>query len=141
MDKITLNAPAKINLYLKITGKRPDGYHDLRTIFQSVSLFDEVSIEKKSGGLTVECDNPEIPGGKDNLAFKAASLVFLAGGASYSACIKIKKKIPVLAGLGGGSGNAAAVINGLDTLFEMRLSDSVKKDIGVKCGADVPFML
>ncbi|MEI7905148.1 MAG: 4-(cytidine 5'-diphospho)-2-C-methyl-D-erythritol kinase [Candidatus Firestonebacteria bacterium] len=141
MDKITLRSPAKINLFLKITGKRPDGYHNISTIFQTVSLYDEIIIEKNDSGLTVDCDNKEIPSGQENLAFKAASLTFRACGASFGAAISIRKKIPVLAGLGGGSGNAAAVIVGIDRLYGLNLPENIKEEIAAKCGADVPFLL
>ena len=140
MDKLKVFSPAKINLYLRITGKRPDGFHELKTVFQSVDLFDELLIEKSVSGISVSCDDPAVPGGKNNIVYKAAELL-LAGKRGVGVKISMKKRIPVLAGLGGGSGNAAIAILGINRLYGLNTAASKIKAIALDCGADVPFFL
>ncbi len=139
MDKLTLFSPGKINLYLKITGKRPDGYHELKTLMQAVELFDELSIEKSNGGIEVTCDDPSIPGGSKNIVYKAAEL--LLGSLKSGVRIHLKKQIPALAGLGGGSGNAAFALTGINSLFNLNTPASKLESLALQCGADVPFFL
>ena len=140
MDKLKIFSPAKINLYLKITGKRPDGYHELKTLFQAVDLFDDILLEKTGSAIDVSCDDPSIPGGEKNVVYKAAKLL-LAGRPGTGVKIQIIKRIPALAGLGGGSGNAAFALRGLDTLFGLNSGLETLKNIALQCGADVPFFL
>ncbi len=140
MDKLTLSSPAKINLYLKITAKRADGYHELRTLFQAVDIFDELTIEKAVSGIEVLCDDPAVPGGVKNIAYKAASLLF-AGRTDFGVRITIKKRILSLAGLGGGSGNAAFTLTGIDRLFNLKTPRQELSRLALLCGADVPFFL
>lgn len=134
---ITLKANAKINLTLDIIGKRNDGYHEIETIMQSVSLCDTVAIEK-SKSIKLKCSIPQLSG-RDNLAYKAAELFFDTTGLTCGAEINIEKRIPLAAGLAGGSADAAAVLVGLDTLFETNLGKEKLCEIALKIGADVPF--
>lgn len=137
MQSLKIKANAKINLSLSVLGKREDGYHELDTVMQSISLNDTVYIEK-SDKITVECG---VFGGEDNIAFKASEAFFKASGIKAGAEIKINKRIPSAAGLGGGSADAAAVLMGLDRLYEAGLSYEKLLNIAVKLGADVPFLI
>ncbi len=135
---ITLNAYAKLNLSLAVTGIRDDGYHELDTIMQSISLCDIVSIEK-AGGITIRMDTTWADE-EDNTAYKAAQSFFkhtVSGGAS----IVISKHIPRMAGLGGASADAAAVLIGLDRLYDTHLAPDALRELGMLVGADVPFAL
>lgn len=135
-----LKANAKINLTLDIVGKREDGYHNISSVFQSVSLSDTVYIEK-SDKITVYCDSiPSLPMQK-NTAYKAAEAFFSYIGLKGGAEIKIIKSIPELSGLGGGSADAAAVIVGLNNLYGTNLSLEKLCFIGKSVGADVPFCI
>ncbi len=133
-----IKANAKINLSLEICGKRPDGYHLIDTVMQSVGLYDELEI-LKSDKITVSDSNGL--NGKENLAFKAAELFFEDFGISGGADITIKKNIPLSAGLGGGSADAAAVLVGLRSLYNSEISDSALEKTALKLGADVPFFI
>ena len=138
---LTLLAPAKINLSLDVTGKLNNGYHVLETIMQTISLYDEVSLEKTERGIEIECDNPLVPVDENNICYKAAK-IFLQRASCYGgAKISIKKIIPVSAGLAGGSSDAAAVIEGLNKLYEKYLPMEKLKQFGAECGADVPYCL
>ena len=137
MQGLKIRANAKINLSLSVLGRRQDGYHELDTVMQSISLNDTVYIEK-SDKITVECGEL---GGEDNIAFKAAAAFFKASGINAGAKIKIEKRIPSAAGMGGGSADAAAVLVGLDKLYEAELSYERLLSVAVKLGADVPFLI
>ncbi len=143
MKSITLLAPAKINLSLSITGRRPDGYHLIRSVMQAVTLFDTVKVTRTAGNeISVRCDRPEIPCGKDNIAYRAAEQFFSAVGIPVSGLeIEIKKQIPSQAGLGGGSADGAAVLFALNRLFQAELPADRLQQIGLSVGADVPFFL
>jgi 4-diphosphocytidyl-2-C-methyl-D-erythritol kinase len=134
-----IKANAKINLSLAITGKRSDGYHLIDTVMHSVSLFDEIEIEK-SDELRVECDKYNIPQ-EENIAFKAANLFFSETKIKNGAKITIRKNIPAAAGVGGGSADAAAVLLGLDRLYNANLSCAKLCEMALKLGADVPFFI
>ncbi len=135
--KIKIKANAKINFSLSVCGKRADGYHLIDTVMHSVSLFDNVLIEK-SDEISVFCgDMPQ----NENIAFKAARLFFEKTGISGGAEIKIEKNIPMSAGLGGGSADAAAVLVGLDKLYNTSLSYNLLCEMAVTLGADVPFFI
>ena len=139
-------APAKINLYLKITGRRPDGYHDLVTLMQKVSLFDELVFERCSGGIYLACSQAGLPTDKGNLVYSAAELFFRTVGwrikeSERGVAITLNKIIPVAAGLGGGSSDAAATLLGLNTFFDCSCSDEELAAMGLQLGADVPFFL
>lgn len=140
-SQFSLSAPAKINLFLKILGKRSDGYHELVSWMQKLTLYDTITLRRVSSGITLECSGANIPLDDNNLAFKAALLFFqetlLQGGVD----IVLKKRIPVAAGLGGGSSDAAAVLKGLNLLYEAGLSVEEMMRIGRQLGADVPFFV
>ena len=141
-----IRAPAKINLGLRVVGRRADGYHLLDTIMLPVSLYDEIIIQKgkKSslkGRLTVTCDDPLVPPGKKNLAYKAASLLLNKKDINESLHIHIHKRIPVGAGLGGGSTDAAATLVTLNRLFRLGYKRKGLENIASTIGADVPFFV
>lgn len=137
MQSLKITANAKINLSLSVLGKREDGYHELDTVMQSIDLSDTVYIEK-SDKITVECGEF---GGEDNIAFKTAKAFFAESGINAGSAIRIEKRIPSAAGLGGGSADAAAVLCGLDRLYKTGLSYKKLLSIAVKLGADVPFLI
>lgn len=138
----TFLSPAKVNLFLRVLRKRADGYHDIVSIMQPISLFDEISLDIREGrGISIECDNISIPVDRTNLAFKAAEAFFKTTGINNKAIIKIKKRIPVAAGLGGGSSNAATVLMALNELTSLNLSANDLAKIGLAIGSDVPFFL
>lgn len=144
MRSYTLIAPAKINLYLEIIGDRPDGYHELAMILQSISLADQIEIHASStDNLRVRCNHPQVPTDKSNLAYRAAELMaaeFPDAYAKYGGVdITITKHIPVAAGLAGGSTNAAAVLVGIDLLWNLGLTQSELEELGAILGSDVPF--
>jgi 4-diphosphocytidyl-2-C-methyl-D-erythritol kinase len=134
-------SPAKINLFLHITGKRPDGYHDLVTVMCCVSLYDTIFLTTRVKKTTVSCSNPEVPEDETNIAFKAADLFFNRLNSQEGVKITIKKEIPVAAGLGGGSSNAAAVFLGLNRSYGYPFSLDDLMAMGTSIGADVPFFL
>ncbi len=139
MDEIKIKAYAKINLSLYITGIRDDGYHLLDSVFVPISLYDEITIKKEGSGISVKCDQ-DIPTDQRNTAFKAASLIMEKANIGGVA-IEINKNIPVMAGLGGGSADAAAVLYGMNSLFDINIKDEMLKELGLQIGADVPFFL
>lgn len=141
-----IRAPAKINLWLRVVGKRADGYHLLDTAMLPVSLYDDVIMEqgKKSSGkghLTVTCDHPLVPQGRKNLAYKAAALVLKQKGIHASVHLHLRKRIPMGAGLGGGSTDAAATLVGLNRLLRLGYTLKELENIGSTLGADVPFFI
>ncbi len=143
MTKISLIANAKINLYLDITSKRPDGYHTLETVMQSVDPGDIVDIATaKRGGIRVSCSDPSIPENEGNICYKAARAFFEeTGDPGRGADIRIEKRIPHGAGMGGGSADAAAVLVGLNRIYGGVISGERLSEIGAKIGADVPFCM
>lgn len=143
MDSLVLNAKAKINLYLDVTGKRADGYHLLETVMHTVSLCDTVTLTKTGrSGIEISCSDPLIPCNEKNIAYKCAAAFFNKTGiSSGGVSIDIIKRIPSQAGMGGGSADGAAVLTGLDRLFETGLSESELISIGAKIGADIPFCI
>jgi 4-diphosphocytidyl-2-C-methyl-D-erythritol kinase len=138
---IDILSPAKINLSLKVMGKRSDGYHNLEMTLSQISIYDSIKIIKRKDKKIIVKSTPFGPQGEENLAFKAAKYFFyktkLEGGVS----IEIKKTIPIGSGLGGGSSNAAHVIIGLGKLFENQIKPYDFNEIAYKLGADVPFFL
>ena len=135
-------ANAKINLYLDVIGKRQDGYHNLETIFHSISLNDELILKKRAkNGISVHCTHPDVPINKTNLAYLAAQSLYDEVGGFGGIDIHINKSIPVAAGLAGGSANAAATLIGVNKLFDLGVRDKVIRQIGGVLGADVPFCL
>jgi 4-diphosphocytidyl-2-C-methyl-D-erythritol kinase len=139
MNKITLYSPAKINLCLSVLGKRPDGYHEVEMLMQMVGLYDEVTVALAEVGINVICDNSAVPTGEKNIAWKAALEMLRATGSRTGLAIEIKKKIPVAAGLGGGSSNAAAVMVAANRLLNAGLDQKQLAKMGARIGMDVPF--
>lgn len=140
-ETLVLQAPAKINLSLDITGKRTDGYHTLRSVFQTVGIFDTLTITKTEPDmpLTLTCNVPDVPADARNLVWKAAAK--LLGDQPCGAAIHLEKRIPSQAGMGGGSSDCAAALKGIRKLFGLPVSDAELKEIAVSLGADVPFFL
>jgi 4-diphosphocytidyl-2-C-methyl-D-erythritol kinase len=142
MESLVIRAPAKVNLCLKIIKKRADGYHEISTIFQKVGLFDEVSLHKTAApGISLTVDNPNVPADRTNLVYRAAELMMSHCGDNGGVAIKLCKRIPAGAGLGGGSSDAAAALDGLNRLFELGLSPHNLHEHAISLGADVPFFL
>ena len=142
MQEIRVRAHAKINLYLDVTGKREDGYHNLETIFHSIGLHDDVIIHRQeTKDITVRCEHPRVPCDSRNLAHRAAQVLSDAVGGIGGIEIDIHKRIPVAAGLAGGSANAAAVLHGVNELFRLGFAKETLMQFGAQLGADVPFCL
>mgnify|MGYP000893332552 CR=1 FL=1 len=140
--RLKLKSHAKINLLLEVLYRRQDGYHQLRTILQELELHDTLYLEDIPGGkLELICDDPSLPSGKGNLAFRAAQLMQSAYAAGRGVRIHLEKRIPVAAGLGGGSSNAAAVLKGLNRLWGLFLHDDDLRALGSLLGSDVPFFI
>lgn len=135
-------SPAKVNLFLKVLSKRPDGYHEILSLMQPVSLYDELTVEVEEGdGIVVSADHAGVPGGKDNLAYRAADLVLRETGLKRKVSIFIGKRIPVGAGLGGGSSNAATVLMGLNSFLGSPVKEQRLMELGASIGSDVPFFI
>jgi len=142
MERISLHAPAKINLRLDVLGKRPDGYHEIRTWMYPISLADELHIEKVSSAqITISCTHPDLPLGEENLVHRAAALFLKEQALSGGAQIEIIKHIPLAAGLGGGSSDAAAVLKGMNILWNSNVPLDELMEMGAQIGADVPFFI
>jgi 4-diphosphocytidyl-2-C-methyl-D-erythritol kinase len=141
MGSIELKAHAKVNLSLDVTGKRDDGYHDVCMIMQSIELHDRVIIEKTESGIDVESSWSWVPSGNMNIAYKAAKLLFEHAGIGSGVRVYIEKRIPVAAGLAGGSSDAAAVLAGVNRLFGFNLDREILESLGKRVGADVPFCM
>lgn len=142
MNSITLNAEAKINLYLDVTGKKDNGYHLLETVMHSVSLCDIVKIEKASQGIEILCSDNTVPCDERNIAYKCAEAFFHHTDINDSGVrITIEKNIPSQAGLGGGSSDGAAVLRGMNEIFEAKLTYDELCFISSSIGADIPFCI
>lgn len=145
MRSVSLSSFAKINLDLRVLGTRPDGYHDLKTVFQSLALFDGVTVTARRGALAITCDEPDIPTDHRNLVWKAASLLHrtVTGKSTppRDIAIDLRKRIPSEAGLGGGSSNAAMTLLALNQLWKLDLDVASLTRIGARLGADVPYFL
>ena len=136
-----LLSPAKINLFLNILRKREDGYHEITTLFERISLSDEITLLPAKNGITISTNSKHIPAGPKNLAYQAAALIKNSYGIKHGITIRIKKRIPVAAGLGGGSSNAATVLMGLNRLWRLNISKSKLCEFGASLGSDVPFFI
>ncbi len=145
MRSVSLPAFAKINLDLRVLGSRPDGFHDLKTVFQSLMLFDNVTVTVRRGPLALTCDEPDVPTDQRNLVWKAASLLHRVRSGRNSAprdiAIDLRKRIPAEAGLGGGSADAAMTLLALNALWKLNLDLPTLSRIGARLGADVPYFL
>ncbi len=135
-----LKAYAKINLSLVVGPQRPDGFHDIRTVFQQLELADDVQVTM-ADTITVDCDNPKVPTDETNLAWQAAALLRQHTGCTYGAAIKIEKNIPIAAGLAGGSADAAAVLYALNRIWALNIDKAALHSLAAQLGSDVPFCL
>jgi 4-diphosphocytidyl-2-C-methyl-D-erythritol kinase len=143
---MSVRAPAKINLFLRITGRRPDGYHLLATWMQKVDLCDIVELAVCAEGIHFRCAGDGVPGDRNNLVYRAADLFLRTtqgrrGVAASGVAIQLTKHIPVAAGLGGGSSDAAATLLAMNELFAGALTPDELAGLGTRLGADVPFFL
>ncbi|SHG42722.1 4-diphosphocytidyl-2-C-methyl-D-erythritol kinase [Thermosyntropha lipolytica DSM 11003] len=140
-EHIYIEAPAKVNLFLDIKGKRDDGYHEIQTVMHLIDLKDEIRISLRDEGIRVRCSEPFIPQGSENLAYKAAAIFSEKCGIRKGVEIYIDKKIPAGAGLGGGSSDAAAVLKGLNNLLACNVPHEELALWAAEIGSDVPFFI
>lgn len=141
-NNIELKAPAKINLNLQILNKREDGYHDIKSEFQTIDLCDEIKLTAISTGIQLKTSgNYRIPNNRDNLVYQVAEQLRVRAKGKVGVKIELNKQIPLFAGLGGGSSDAATVLQGLNKLWDLNLSIEKQIEIGKKIGADIPFFL
>jgi len=142
LKSIELSSPAKLNLFLDVLAKRPDGYHDIETLFERVSLCDSLRLtEISSDEIVLASESRDIPANEQNIAYQAAYLIKDSLGIRKGVKIEIEKKIPVGAGLGGGSSNAASVLMGLNRLWGLRLSKQTLISYANRLGSDVAFFI
>lgn len=142
MDKIKLKALGKINLGLDVLGRRPNGYHDVRMVMQTVYLYDQILLEKTDKeGISLKTNLFYLPVNENNLAYRAAKMLIDEFAIKEGVHISLEKHIPVAAGMAGGSSNAAAVLCGMNRLFQLGLTDQELMERGVKLGADVPYCI
>jgi 4-diphosphocytidyl-2-C-methyl-D-erythritol kinase len=144
MASVTLRAFAKINLSLRVSAARADGFHDVRTILQAIDLFDRVTCVARRGPFQIRCDMPGVPADRTNLVWKGAQLLWEAAGRdgdARDAVVILRKNIPMQAGLGGGSSDAAAALLGLRRLWKLRVPDERIHALAATLGSDVPFFL
>jgi 4-diphosphocytidyl-2-C-methyl-D-erythritol kinase len=141
IDMIILRASAKLNLYLSVLGKRRDGYHEVDTLYQPVSLYDDLVLKREKNGITIAGDDPSIPWNESNICVKAAEKMIERTGIRGGVDIKISKGIPAGSGLGGGSSDAAATIIGLNELYGLSLSKKELMEVASEIGSDVPFFV
>ncbi len=134
-------SPCKVNLLLNILGRRADGFHELETIFQPVNLCDELTFERAGSEIRLSCNEKSLPTDSGNLIVRAAQKFFAAAGISEGVKIHLEKKIPMAAGLGGGSGNAAVTLLALNEMFGNPLASAKLFEIAAALGSDVPFFL
>ena len=137
-----LHTPAKINLTLSVGPRRPDGYHDVSTVMQTVGLYDTLTLTEEGRGLTMTCTDPALPADGDNLVLRAARQFFAETGLPVpNLRLRLDKRIPSQAGLGGGSSDAAAVLRAMRTLYAPEVSDTELARMAARLGSDVPFFL
>ncbi|MGD0917570.1 MAG: 4-(cytidine 5'-diphospho)-2-C-methyl-D-erythritol kinase [Thermodesulfobacteriota bacterium] len=139
-ERLHLESPAKVNLRLEILKKRKDGYHELRTVLQKIDLHDTIYFSlKKENGISIVTDHPDLPVGKRNLVYQAVQSILERSDYTGGLHIRIEKRIPLGAGLGGGSSNAAATLKALNQLLRMNLPEKELMGMGLRIGADIPF--
>ena len=136
-----VHSPAKINLVLEVARKRPDGFHELETLFHSAPIFDTLEFQPGSQGISLRCSDPKIPNNRDNLVYRAAEKFFNAAQIEPAIEISLEKHIPSQAGLGGGSGNAAITLSALNQLNGQPLRRETLTQLASELGSDVPFFL
>jgi 4-diphosphocytidyl-2-C-methyl-D-erythritol kinase len=143
LESLTLRAPAKLNLYLAVLGKRADGYHEIASLMQMVGLYDHLQFQSRPSGIRLTMEGADLPAGRENLVFRAASLLRREarrhGCEVGGAAIHLVKKIPIAAGLGGGSADAAATLAGLNRLWGLKWPRERLAALGATLGSDVPF--
>lgn len=139
--QLKLFSPAKINLYLRILGKRPDGYHELETVMLPLKFGDEITLKLAKAELMLECDHPHLPSDDSNIALRAAKLLAEHSGVDCGARIVLRKRTPLAAGLGGGSSNAAVVLTGLNRLWNLNLPSATLHELAARLGSDVNFFM
>lgn len=139
---VTQKAYAKVNIGLDVLRRRPDGYHELKMIMQTVDIFDDLTFEReKEPGIRLRIDGADLPADESNLVHKAAALMIEEGQISEGVAITVTKRIPIAAGMAGGSADAAAAMRGLNVLFEMGYSAGALRELGVRLGADIPYCI
>ena len=137
-----LHAPAKVNLRLRVIGKRPDGYHNIETIFERIAIFDKIILRSlKNNKIKILCDHPSVPTSKSSLIYRTVELLKNVKHLQKGVEVKIVKKIPIAAGLGGGSSDAASVLVGLNKLWQLSLKKLQLAELGKSLGADIPFFI
>src|SRR5438128_3239113 len=141
MQAVQVFAPAKINLSLKVLGRRDDGFHEIETLIAPISLCDEIKIERQAKGIDFQCDDLSVPQGDENLVVRAAKAFFDQTKQKGGISIKLQKRIPHGAGLGGGSSDAAATLLALNQIFETKLSREELAKLGSTIGSDVSFFI
>jgi 4-diphosphocytidyl-2-C-methyl-D-erythritol kinase len=139
--RLEKKSPCKVNLLLNILGRRPDGFHELETVMQPVNLSDEIDFERGGKGIRLSCSEKSLPADSRNLVFRAAERFLAAAEISDGVKIHLEKKIPIAAGLGGGSGNAATTLLALNELFEQPLSNENLDELAAALGSDINFFL
>jgi len=139
--ELEITAPAKINLYLAVEEKRADGYHNISSVMQKIDLADYLHLRIGGQGITLFCPSSGLPEDSSNLAWRAAKIFFESTGIPEGVTITLRKEIPVAAGLGGGSSDAAAVLVGLDRLYGTELGRETLQTLAARLGADVPFFV
>jgi len=141
-ERLRLRVPCKINLCLQVVGRRPDGYHDLRTVMQAVSLFDEIELAPRlDGRIELSCSDPALPSGEGNLVVRAGRALQQRAGTGQGADIRLRKGIPAGGGLGGGSADAAVTLLGLSRLWGLAVGREELVELAAGIGSDVPFFL
>lgn len=140
-QQLEKNSPCKVNLLLNILGKRKDGFHELETVMQPVNLCDRLAFKKHGSGVNLTCNDPVLPTDSGNLVHRAAIAFLGRSGITDGVEIHLEKKIPMAAGLGGGSGNAATTLLALNELFGFPLAPAVLQEIAASLGSDIPFFL
>lgn len=141
MDTLEIKAYAKINLGLDVVRRLANGYHEVKMIMQTVGIYDTLTLQKTKPGIKVTTDSGEVPADESNLVYKAARLLTDTCQIKEGIAIHLEKRIPVAAGMAGGSTDAAAVLKGMNTLFSLGLSEEELKMLGVKLGADIPYCI
>ncbi len=134
-------SPCKVNLLLNILGKRPDGFHELETVMHPIQVFDRLTFTRGGQGIELTCSEPSLPTDSNNLVHRAAAMFLNKANTREGVRLHLEKRIPLAAGLGGGSGNAATTLLGLNELFERPLKQDELSSLAVALGSDVPFFL
>jgi 4-diphosphocytidyl-2-C-methyl-D-erythritol kinase len=141
LKELRLNAYAKVNLTLDVLGDRPDGYHDIETVLHTVELHDSIILREDGDGIAVRCASDDVPADTQNIVYRTAQLLKETFGIARGVEVELKKCIPIAAGLGGASSDAAVTLLGLAQMWKLRLADRQLMDLAARIGSDVPFFL